>query len=432
MYFLFDALKRKFDEVLTADVANAELQMRLTVGFPAEHPLVQEALVGAVMLRGWNDTAYPSYHILHSFFSSSQSLRLRLKVSITMLLLVKHRGDDICDVENRYFPGLCQFLAEYTVNIQEAFFATCATDKATRYKEKLMKEIHELSNQESFDEILKSKSGMMDELVQNGFDVNVDMFAHLISHPFFSELYNWFIPYTPEHPMLAGLRRELPPMLKIVQDTLIHNDVNCELDKYATDLFFGSMHKSHRIHVNALNLPVQDPENSEEMIKILSDIIRIKDRNVDARVLIYSMVRETYRFFTMSPWTDRYNSPFVDGFYLTDIIGELPVAFYTQCSRMAFKVAQFPRFTAGLDTMQRLSLVDSLLSETPDDANILVEKGTLLMENNQWQDALSIFSMLEYKGLKVKTSTRAIVRCSQELGDVERAERYLSKLSHLT
>lgn len=432
MYSLFDTLKLKFDEVLTADVANEELLTRLTAVFPAEHPIVQEALIGAVMLRGWNDNDFPSYHILYSFFNSSLSLRLRLKVSIAMLLLVKHRGDDISYVEERFFEGLRQFLADYNVTIQEAFFATCATEKATRYKEKLMKEIQELGNQESLDEILKSKSGAMDELVQNGFDVNVDMFAHLVSHPFFSELYNWFVPYTPEHPMLAGLRRDLPPMLKIVQDTLIHNDVNCELDKYATDLFFGSMHKSHRIQVNALNLPVQDSANSEEMIKILSDIIRIKDRNVDARVLIYSIVREMYRFFTISSWTYRYDSPFMDGFYLIDIIGELPMSFYTKCSRMAFKVGQFPRFTLGLDIMQRLSLVDSLLSETPDDANVLVEKGTLLMENNQWQDALSIFSMLEYKGLRVKTSTRAIVRCSQELGDVERAERYLSKLSHLT
>lgn len=424
----FDNLLTRFNDILLGDNFDNVKQTALIGAYRTESALVQEAMICAVMLRAWNDTKLPSYLLLHSFYEEASSQRARLKTIIVILILMSRNKVNVHEIESSFFPGLNSILLNYSTDIQQSLFAINATDRVVRYKEKLLKDVQGIDS-DSADSLMKNMLGAMDSLIHEGYDVNADMFRYSISHPFFQEMYNWFIPFSKEHPMLQNQNKKIPPMLQILLSTLIHNDANCELDKYSTNLFFNTISSSHQIHVNAVNMP--DGAASEEMTKILGEIIRIKDEKLEDKHIINNIIHELCRFFTMSKWAGEYDNPFENVVLLYDILYNLPEDFYYRCSPAAMKVGMFNKFTLHLNPVIRLDIIEKMLSETPEDANVLVEKGTILMEENRWKEALSIFSMLEYKGQKVKTSTKAIAICCQELGDVEKSERYYRKLEAL-
>lgn len=428
MSSLFENLKNRFNDILSCEWLDSAQFIDLTDVYKTESIQLQEAMVCAVMLRGWNDTQYPVYQILNSFYNDARNQRVRLKTLIVTLILMSRHKINIREVESRYFANLNNILLDHSVDIQHSFFAISATGKVVRYKEKLMKDVQSI-DADSAEGVMKNMMGTMDNLIHDGYDVNADMFRHSVLHPFFQEKCNWFIPYSEEHPMLQSQNSSIPPMLRILLNTLIHNDANCELDKYATNLFFNTISRSHQIHVSAVNMP--NGEASEEMTKILDEIIRIKDEKLENKTIVNNIVHEFYRFFTISKWAGEYNDPFGNIIFLNDILYNLPKDFYRHCSPMAMKVGVFNRFVTHMNTDQRLKMVEEMLSETPEDVNVLTEMGTILMEENRWKEALSIFSKLEYKGQKIKMSTKAIAICCQELGDVEKSERYYRKLEAL-
>ena len=160
-------------------------------------------------------------------------------------------------------------------------------------------------------EILKDAPGLMgkmEELTEmqlEGADVFLSSFSMLKQYPFFSELANWFFPFTAEHPEIKRnpINKENGEDPAFTQ-LIMKSNVLCNSDKYS---FFFSI----------LNIP-------PDYKKMVSDSLKAESEQFDeiardasflahskkAETIISQYVRDLYRFFKIHPSRDGFEDIF--------------------------------------------------------------------------------------------------------------------------
>jgi tetratricopeptide (TPR) repeat protein len=147
---------------------------------------------------------------------------------------------------------------------------------------------------------LFEESGLTDklqefaELQMGGADVFHSTFSSLKSYPFFQEMSNWFLPFTPQHSSVQPLFA-LPVEQVSLEDSLLWSPVICNSDKYSFCLCLLTMPENY-----CKMMIAQLGAESEELKKL---------KEQEGAVQIYQgedlitnqYIRDLYRFFKLFP-----------------------------------------------------------------------------------------------------------------------------------
>ncbi|HEY3390506.1 MAG TPA: hypothetical protein VGK38_13090, partial [Prolixibacteraceae bacterium] len=160
-------------------------------------------------------------------------------------------------------------------------------------------------------EILKDAPGLMDKMEEltemqlAGADVFLSSFSMLKQFPFFSELANWFFPFTPDHPELKRnpINKEAGEDPAFTQ-LIMKSPVLCNSDKYS---FFFSITNIPPDYKKMVSDSLQaESEQFEEITKDASFLAHSKK----AETIISQYVRDLYRFFKIHPQREGFEDIF--------------------------------------------------------------------------------------------------------------------------
>ena len=160
-------------------------------------------------------------------------------------------------------------------------------------------------------EILKDAPelmGKMEELTEmqlEGADVFMSSFSMLKQFPFFSELANWFFPFTPDHPAIKRnpINKESGEDLAFTQ-LIMNSPMLCNSDKYS--FFFSILDIPPDYKKMVSDSLKAESEQFEEIAKDASFLAHSKK----AETVISQYVRDLYRFFKIHPQHDGFEDIF--------------------------------------------------------------------------------------------------------------------------
>lgn len=163
----------------------------------------------------------------------------------------------------------------------------------------------------AWQEILKDAPGLMgkmEELTEmqlEGADVFLSSFSMLKHFPFFSELANWFFPFTSEHPEIKRnpLNKASGEDLAFTQ-LIMKSPMLCNSDKYS--FFFSIINIPPDYKEMVADSLKAESEQFEEMAKDDSFLAHRKK----AETIISQYVRDLYRFFKIHPQREGFEDIF--------------------------------------------------------------------------------------------------------------------------
>lgn len=282
----------------------------------------------------------------------------------------------------------------------------------------------------------------LNNMIQDGIDMNIGNFATLHRVEFFKELKNWFMDFDINHPQLQGLGDK-----KKIAETLFGHADMCDLDKYA---FASVVDKIAAADSLSKQIPHQIFDKiSEEEVK--THLHNEQEKNA------YRYTFQTlFRFFQFSPWKEQTINPFRLGPFLSDHTILAPMItdkFLWESSTLFIKNSFYSHPATYLrslmqrngqtdEALELLAHCDKYLGESterleclmelekrhPDNMRMVQEVGLGLIQEKRYEEALHRFFHLEVTDNYLHGSARAIAWCSMMTGNMTRAKRYYQKL----
>lgn len=151
------------------------------------------------------------------------------------------------------------------------------------------------------DEKIRNNLKELGELQQEGADVFMATFAGLKQFPFFNETANWFMPYRPDHSIVAsaGFGQSSPITTLIDSAPFV-----CDSDKYSMVISLSMMPENQRAMM-ASQLDQQRQEISEAMAMADKSL-----RPVERKSEINNYVLSIYRFYKLFRRKGEFYNPF--------------------------------------------------------------------------------------------------------------------------
>lgn len=155
----------------------------------------------------------------------------------------------------------------------------------------------ELLNRDGLGEKLRE----MSEIQADGGDVYMSSFSSLKHFPFFRDMANWFLPFTPDHSQVASIDGGA------VGTTLAKMPFLCDSDKYSVMLAVASAPSNLRD--GALNAMTAQNGQMHEMLSEIEKASAATER----KNIISNYVRDLYRFFNLFRRKGEFFNPFARG-----------------------------------------------------------------------------------------------------------------------
>lgn len=278
------------------------------------------------------------------------------------------------------------------------------------------------------------------DMVQDGVDMNLGVFASLRGLEIFKDIKNWFIDFDINHPQLESLgeKKELAKSLFSYADM-------CELDKYALASIVDKVTPSNS----------NSNQNPAQILKGLAESSATHKKENERHAYKYTF-QTLFRFFNFSPWRNETFNPFQSAPFLTDYSILAPMfndTFLWECSKFFIKNSFYSHPAAYLrswmlhneptdealellahcykhlgDNQARLQCLLELEERKPKDIRLAQETGLCLIHEQRYEEALQRFFYLEVTENYLRGSARAIAWCSLMTGNIPRAKRYYQKL----
>lgn len=289
---------------------------------------------------------------------------------------------------------------------------------------------------------MMSYAQKLNDMVQDGVDMNLGTFASLRGLDIFKDLRNWLIDFDINHPGLQDLGDR-----KQMAEALFSHAELCDLDKFAMTSIVGKISPTEAV---ASEMPAHfaNQLKGEHAQAILRDE---RQRNA------YRYAFQTLtRLFRLSPWSKELSDPFIMGPFLTDYTILAPMisdSFLLESARLFISNGFYSHSAAYLrswmhrngrtdETLELLAYCDKQLGENkerllclleleerhPEDMRLVRETGLSLIHEKHYDEALQRFFHLEVKENYLHGSARAIAWCSLMTGNLARADRYYKKL----
>lgn len=341
-------------------------------------------------------------------------------------------------------------------------------------------------------EILKDSPGLMGkmeeltEMQMEGADVFLSSFSMLKQFPFFSELANWFLPFTPDHPEIKRnpINKESPDD-EAFNQLIMKSPMLCNSDKYS--FFFSILNIPPDYKKMVTESLKAESEQFDEMAKDESFLAHSKK----AEVIISQYIRDLYRFYKLHPQHEGFEDIFAwkfdfhNKFAFSKLLGEdlkiqrsiaefnFEKNYFQEAAdifqwllqeqddaemlqKLAFCYQKMGNYKKALNYYLKADLFDqnklwnlkkialcyrnlkkiakaleyyqqAVILE-PDNLNLHVSIGQCQLELNLYEEALKSYYKVEYLSPGNKKIWRPIGWCSFLVGKIDQAEKYYERL----
>ena len=348
-------------------------------------------------------------------------------------------------------------------------------------------DIEEMAKNPDWQEML-NESGITDKMQElsrmqaEGSDVFLSSFARLKSFPFFNDVANWFVPFTPRHSSIfrvfAGNSGSM--LLSMVDRT----GAFCDSDKFSFALSVATMPDQHRSMMMA-----QFNEQQEQVINEMAGSLPNPDKQRENIANKY--VQSLYRFFNLFRSRNDFYNPFstrlnlIDVPFVSDALSDtkslrLIAEFYfsMQCYTDALstfgkvlkqdsptasdyqktgycheQLKQYVLATADYEkvellkpndvwTLKHLALCYRAVNDTekaianykraealqPDNVALANNIANCLLEGGRIEEALKYFFKVDYLASKGERTMRPIAWCSFLIGNYSQSVDYYNRI----
>ena len=348
-------------------------------------------------------------------------------------------------------------------------------------------DIEEMAKNPDWQEML-NKSGITDKMQElsrmqaEGSDVFLSSFARLKSFPFFNDVANWFVPFTPRHSSIfrvfAGNNGSM--LLSMVDRT----GAFCDSDKFSFALSVATMPDQHRSMMMA-----QFDEQQEQAINEMAGSLPNPEKQRENIANKY--VQSLYRFFNLFRSRNDFYNPFstrlnlIDVPFVSDALSDtkslrLIAEFYfsMQCYTDALstfgkvlkqdsptasdyqktgycheQLKQYVLATADYEkvellkpndvwTLKHLALCYRAVNDTekaianykraealqPDNVALANNIANCLLEGGRIEEALKYFFKVDYLASKGERTMRPIAWCSFLIGNYSQSVDYYNRI----
>ncbi len=276
-----------------------------------------------------------------------------------------------------------------------------------------------LEENPEWEEILQN-SGITDkikelnQLQEEGGDVFMSTFSHLKSFPFFSEIANWFLPFSLDFSLVSDT---LGDDASTIGDVIDNAPFLCNSDKYSFLLSLGSIPQQQRQIM--LSQFEQQRQAMNDAGLSLSAMIQPTQR----KTLMNRYLQDLYRFFKLF----RRKGEFIDPFSSPLNLINIPLL-------------------SDLDDVETLSIVGefyfkrkyyheakdmylSILEKMPPSAPIFQKIGYCYHQDGDLKNALKYYEQAELLNSDSIWTLRRIAACYRTIGNPQKALDYYNRVA---
>lgn len=270
-------------------------------------------------------------------------------------------------------------------------------------------------------EEMLQKSGITDkikelsQLQEEGSDVFMSTFSHLKSFPFFSEISNWFMPFSLDHSLV---KRTLGSDVSVIGDIIENAPFLCNSDKYSFLLSLGSIPQHQR------QLMLSQFEQQREAISGAGMSMMSLTQPGQRKNLINKYLQDLYRFFKLY----RRKGEFFDLF------------------AQQINLVNIPMLSDDLDDVDTLMLVaefyfrrkyysealdvyKSISEKVPPSAQIFQKIGYCYHQLGNIKSALTYYEQAELLNAESLWTLRRIAACYRSLNNPKMALSYYERIA---
>ena len=260
-------------------------------------------------------------------------------------------------------------------------------------------------------ELFKDSPGLMGkmeeltEMQMEGADVFMSSFSMLKNFPFFSEIANWFIPFTPDHPELLrkSIHSESGDYNKFFK-MIMQSPMLCNSDKYS---FCFSMQNITSEYKKMLSDTLKaEFDQAEDLEKDNSFI----DQNHKAETVSGQYIRDLYRFYKLHPQREGFEDIFNWRF-----------DFHTKYAfagllREDFKIQRhIAEFYFAKNYFQEAADIYELLLADNDDAEMLQKLAFCYQKQGDYKKALGFYLKADLYDQNKTWNLKKIALCYRNL-----------------
>ena len=440
----------------------------------------QRALIGLVIGIYYYDQRMPFFHAITGrlqIFMENQRFRSDFEKTILQFIRSKETEKIQRKLQDEIFPEMIKLSPNLRnkLSIESMLGEGLTEDKNPAWQE-----------------ILKDAPGLMGkmeeltEMQMEGADVFLSSFSMLKHYPFFSEIANWFFPFTPQHPEIIRnpINKESTEDLAFTQ-LIMKSPMLCNSDKYS--FYFSIMNIPPDYKKMVSDSLKAETEQMEEIAKDGSFLTLHKN----TEIIISQYIRDLYRFFKIHPQHADFEDIFAwkfdfhNKFAFSKLLDEDPkmqlnIAEFNfaknyfreaadlfelllqdnddavMLQKLAFCYQKMGDYKKALNYYLKADLFDQnklwtykkialcyrnlkkpakaleyyQLAEIleSDNLTLQISIGQCQMELNLYEEALKSYYKVEYLSPGNKKIWRPIGWCSFLLGRIEQAEKYFDRL----
>lgn len=256
-------------------------------------------------------------------------------------------------------------------------------------------------NESTEESSLAEKMRHLVEMQQKGADIFIGQFKLLKQKfPFFAVTANWFSPFEPTHPEIAGAVEGNNILKK-----LFSSEQLCDSDKYSFCLMLASMPVEQReLLEKQLSMATDDLQTKDD---ILSEENRNEDKN-NARA-IRTYVQDVYRFFKLF----RNRDDRMDLFRLNLLLPDYPL--FKELFTDSAIIRQFADFTFDNKSYLQAS---QLYERLDADAEIYQRLGYCYQQLHEFEKAIVVYERANLLSSDSTWTLRQLAFCYRMTGDI--------------
>lgn len=284
-----------------------------------------------------------------------------------------------------------------------------------------MADISELEENPEWMDLLE-KSGIADrmkemtEIQEEGGDVFMSTFAHLKNYQFFTDIANWFLPFTTEYSAVAGEKKE---MAEPIADMLVMSPFLCNGDKFS--FFFSLM----SVPDNQREFMLSQFKNYNVNIAELRSTA-MNATAVDRRNAVNKYVQDLYRFFNLFSRRNEFDNPFRTRFNIFKVEA---VKEWIEAMDSAQTIAEF--YFNHKYYGEALEMFRAIEDITVPSAQLYQKIGFCLQKGGEIEEALEYYRRAELIDARSVWTLKRIGGCLMILGQFKEAAEYFERVEQL-
>lgn len=255
----------------------------------------------------------------------------------------------------------------------------------------------------------------LNQLQEEGSDVFMSTFSHLKSFPFFSEIANWFLPFSLDYSLVSDT---LGNDATMIGDIIDNAPFLCNSDKYSFLLSLGSIPQQQR------QLMLSQFEQQRQAMNDAGMSMSAMIQPTQRKTVMNKYLQDLYRFFKLFRRKGEFFDPFSSPINLVNV----------------------PLLSDDLDDVETLSIVGefyfkrkyyreakdvymSILEKMHPSAQLFQKIGYCYHQDGDFKNALKYYEQAELLNADSVWTLRRIAACYKAIGNSQKALEYYNRVS---